>query len=131
MDFTASWAGIDLAVSGDTINTLRINGAPVTQDAGGLRASAVKIFNRRNVRHTVTFTNKRPSFASPMLAAQFQAAHAIAFLAITDNDTLEFSIGDKDYELRDAVVTRHEPVELFGTTIAYAYEITGGDLAEV
>lgn len=133
MDFSATWSGITLADSsaGDVINTPRINGVPAVQVAAGLRAGAVKVFNRRNVTHTVAFTNKRPPFASPMLAAQFQAVHAIAFAAITDNATLAFSIGDKDYELRDAVVTRREIAEHFGTTIAYAYEITGGELADV
>lgn len=133
MDFSAEWAGITLADSsaGDVINTPRINGVPVAQIAPGLRAAAVKVFNRRNITTTVSFQNKRQPFASPMLCAQWMADHAIAFAAIATNDDLAFSIGDKDYELHDAVVTRREVVDLFGTTVVYAYEITGGELEDV
>lgn len=133
MDLEAEWAGITLATyaGGDVVREFRLVGVPAVQPAAGLRALAAGVFNRGNVAHRVSFVCTRPPFASPEACSQFQADHALAFLAITGNGDFEFSLGAKDYALHAAVVTRREPVEFFGTTVAYAYEITGGELEDV
>jgi hypothetical protein len=133
MIFLATWSGITLAdtSAGDVVSAPRINGVPATQVATGLRAASVKVFNRGNVQTTVAFTNRRPPFGSPTLAAQFQASHAIALAAVSAPADLLFTIGIKTYAVRDTVVTRREPIELFGTTVGYSYEITGGLLVNL
>lgn len=133
MQIEATWSGITLATftGGDVVNDFRLNGVDLAQALPGLRKAAAGLVHRRNTTHTLAFVCKRPPFSTPAAAAQFQADHAIAFAAISAAATLEFSIADKDYELADAVVTRREPVEHYGTTVAYAYQITGGALTDV
>lgn len=133
MDLEATWQSITLATyaGGDAISQFRVNGVPATQAVPGLRAAAIKLFNRGNVAHTVSFINRRPPMASADACAQFQADHALAFQAVTASGDFTFSLGAKDYALHDAVVTRREVVEHFGLTVAYAYEITGGELEDV
>lgn len=134
MDLNATWNGVEIASAddGDIISDWRgPAGVPQTQDAGAMRRQASGVFNRGNVKHTLSFINKRPPFASPLLAAQFTADHAIALQAVTDNSDFLFSIGDKDYALRKAVVIGREVSALFGTTVAHAYTVVGGLLEDV
>lgn len=133
MEIEATWGGIEIASysDGDQVNAFLIDGVPLVQRLPALRRLAAGVANRQNVTTTITFTNKRPPFGSPLLAAQFIADHALALQAITTNEDFEFSLGDKDYVLHEAVVTRRAPSQHFGATIEHAYTIVGGELEDV
>lgn len=134
MELTATWGSVTLCDSsaGDIANDWRgPSGVPQTQQKTALRRAAAGLFNRRNVQHTLSFTVTRPPFASPAEAAQFTADHAIALQAEDSNPAFEFSIGDKDYEMHEAVVVGREVSLLFGTTVVYSYTVVGGEIEDV
>jgi hypothetical protein len=134
MELEATWGGVDIASAddGDIINDWKgPAGSPRTQDASAMRRQASGVFNRGNIKHALSFTVRRPPFGSPLLAAQFTVDHALALQAITDNPDFLFSIGDKDYALRKAVVTGREVNTLFGTSVEHAYTVVGGLLEDV
>lgn len=117
--------------AGDLVNDWTLDSQRMAQLAEALRALNAKAFDRGNARRTLSFTNKRPPFDTPLDAAQFTVEHPLAIDATTGTVDITFQLGPtQQYKLHDAVITRNRP-SLDGTTVTTAYEIVGGLLEKL
>jgi hypothetical protein len=133
MSETIKFGEVWLAEESDAVSAFLLDGKPVAQMAGGLRAATVTAINRRNRARTVNFVVTRRPLDTPASARLFLFQHELALEAEDANESpvAQFRFesvagGSFVFDLNDCVLTHRG--EARGVTTIHTYTLTGGVL---
>lgn len=125
----AGGSAVNLAVAADAISAFRVNGQPLTQAVGGIRAATMQHIGRGNLSTRVSFLVTRAAAASPVAAKTAIATETAALQATyTTHALLEGVMGALTWQLLDAAL---ESFELWqnGATVYAQFSFIGGEFS--